>query len=158
RYLATDNPQTHKKILRADELADLHGAGLRVGLVWEQGNDFHSWDGHEANRLATALGFPEWVPIYYALDLKPGNFAEVGAALDALPGPRPKGLYGGGPVVKWALDVGHARFGWIAKSADWSGVDTDHGHRPPLEVRADMRATAPNAHLLQLRDDDGPQL
>jgi hypothetical protein len=158
RYLAHDNTKTHDKILRADELARLHDGGLRVGLVWEHGKSFDTWDGREANRLASAMGFPEWVPIYYALDLAPGDFAAIGAALDSLPGPRPKGLYGGGPVVKWALDVGHVSFGWIANAPDWSGVDTDHGHRPPLEIRADMRATAPNAHLLQLRHNDGPQL
>jgi hypothetical protein len=158
RYFANDNQFTHGKILRSDELTRLHNAGLRVGLVWEHGKDQQTWDGREANRLADELGIPTWVPIYYALDLAPGNFAVIGAALDALPGPRPKGLYGGGPIVKWALDTGRVTFGWIANAADWSGVDTDHGHRPPLEVRADMRATAPNAHLLQLRHEDGPQL
>src|SRR4051794_2416671 len=158
RYLATDNHFTHGKILFEDELTRLHDAGLPVGLVWEQGENFDGWDGREANRLADTLGFPHWVPIYYALDRAPGDFAAVGAALDALPGPRPKGLYGGGPIVKWALDTGRVSVGWIAKSASWSGVDNQHGHKPPLQVRTEMLATAPNAHLIQLNDNDGPQL
>jgi hypothetical protein len=153
RYLAHDNPLTHDKILRSDELDALHAQGLKVGLIWEHGAGMDTWDGREANRLADGLGVPEWVPIYYAIDQPPGSFASVGAALDALPGPRPKGLYAGGPVVKWALDTGHAQFGWIANAASWSGIDT-HG-KSFAQVRTEMRATAPNAHLLQIRHGDG---
>jgi hypothetical protein len=49
--------------------------------------------------------------------------------------------------------TGHVTFGWIANAASWSDVDTHH--KSFAQVRMEMRATAPNAHLLQLRDGDG---
>lgn len=135
RYLAPDVGSMRGKILRADELGRLHAAGLAVGLVWEAGATRSSWNGVEANKQADALGFPVDRPIYFACDsdVPDAQWDAVGVCLDALSGPRPKGIYGGAGLVQAMLDRGHATFGWVSGARSW-----DHGHK------------APGAHLQQL--------
>ena len=114
RYLCPHrtDPNKDKKRLQRRELDMLHAAGLRVGLVWQDGNNSTSWDGAEANRQADAMGFPESVPIYYAEEgLTPLDV--LAARIRALPGPRPKRLYDGAPRLQAMIDQGLITGGWI---------------------------------------------
>lgn len=73
RYLGTDS-----RCLTQPELIALHTAGLAVGLIWETSADRAAsgyqggkYDAQTANGLADALGAPEWLPIFMAVDFEP---------------------------------------------------------------------------------------
>lgn len=128
RYLSHD---TTGKTIRAPEVADLHGHGIGIALVWEDGASDalggHARgvsDGREALAQANALGFPSHLPIYFAVDFDAS--AAQQAAIDAylrgaasIVGAGRVGVYGGYYVVKRCFENGTAAFGW--QTLAWSG-------------------------------------
>lgn len=112
------------KCITPDEVAAYRAAGLAVGLVHERGADYTTWDGAAANRAADAIGFPADRPIYYACDrdVPRTEFLQVQAALEAQPGPRPKGIYAGKALVCHMLVGQIAVVGWGTSATSW-----DHG-------------------------------
>lgn len=72
RYLG---PGNHGRDVTAGEVRALHAAGLGVGLVWETtttaalaGFRAGMGDVDAANRDADAIGAPDWLPIFLAVD------------------------------------------------------------------------------------------
>jgi hypothetical protein len=119
--------------------------------VWQDGSNSSSWDGLEANRQADALGFPTFVPIYYAEEsLTPLDV--LARRLDGLPDTRPKRLYDGAPRIQAMIDEGHVTGGWITGALSASQLPGEHPH-PTLE---EAIARAPGAQLVQLVGSDVP--
>ncbi len=128
RYLSHN---TTGKTITAGEVADLHGHGLGIALVWEEGasdalggNARGVADGHAALSQANALGFPAHLPIYFAVDFDatPAQQVPIDAylrgAASVLSAGR-VGVYGGYYVVKRCFQNGTAAFGW--QTLAWSG-------------------------------------
>lgn len=112
RYLSTaGNP---KNITKA-ELAALHGAGIKVGLVFEttgtsflRGRAQGSADALLAQKQAAALGYPKAV-IYFAIDTDPHGrealIVQYMRGVASVLGHDRSGVYGGYGAVKAALDA-----------------------------------------------------
>jgi hypothetical protein len=128
RYLAPDNPQTHRKILFADEAKALHDAGLTIGLVWEYtagraaaGFSAGVSDCTAAEDQAFALGYGRNLPIFFAVDF--GTAPSVvlpyfqGIASYAS---NPVGVYGSLQVTEGVLNAGLASVAW--QTCGWSGL------------------------------------
>lgn len=138
----------------AAEIADY--STLDYAIVAE-GSSTDLGFGHGASVGATAaaqakdVGWPTDGAIYFTVDrgVPSSGWGAIAADLDAAgrASGHPVGIYGGGPLVEAMILAGHARFGWIAGAPSWSGVST--AGRTPDEVNAELRATAPHAHVLQ---------
>lgn len=128
RYLSHDRTG---KTLTAPEVADLHGHGVGISLVWEDsasgalgGAARGVSDAQEALRQANALGVPGDKPIFFAVDFDatPGQQGVIDAylrgAASVVGAPR-VGVYGGYWVVKRCYENGTAAWGW--QTVAWSG-------------------------------------
>lgn len=120
------------KRLTPSECRALWERGLKIGLVWETtadraGKGFQAGhvDAVEANRQADALGFPNWVPIYYAVDFDadPGTVRPYFDGVASTAGANPFGVYGSYRVVEGLHDMTP----WIWQCAAWSGTGAGSG-------------------------------
>jgi hypothetical protein len=135
RYISTSPANdTNGKNLVPGECKALLGAGLRVGVVVEEGTSM-MLGGHAAGEAAArhadavvkALNMPG-IPVYFAADFDatPGQQDPINAFLDgaaSVIGRNRTGVYGGYYVVKRAFDAGKARYGW--QTIAWSGGQWD---------------------------------
>lgn len=131
RYLS---PNAGKN-LEAGERDALRAAGLAIGLVWEwyaarakEGRAAGLADGNAALNQANALGFPQFLPIYFAVDFDateadqgPIN-AYFGGVRDAMGG-RKVGVYAGFWPLKRLFDAQLVQYGW--QTYAWSGGNWD---------------------------------
>jgi hypothetical protein len=122
---------TPGKPLTAAEVADYHGHGLKIALVFEtskgralDGHPAGVADGQSARNAAAARGVPPAVPIYFAVDIDAS--ADKQPAIDAylkgagsVVGRERVGVYGGLRVVTRCHDNGTAR--WFWQTYAWSG-------------------------------------
>lgn len=134
RYLATEDPATAGKILSAAELGELHGAGLSVVLVFEDGASnalggeaAGTADGTVAGNEANALGVPAAVPIYATVDfdVTADQYATVDAYVTAFAkaSGRPEAVYG--PAAYLATSTATYRWqaaGWNPTGETVAGV------------------------------------
>jgi hypothetical protein len=114
------------KNLSAAECAAYLDAGVAVGLVWETTSDraldgakAGGLDGRQARDQARALGFPDHLPIFAAVDFLAsvvqlaGPVREYLAAFaDAVGGVDLAGVYGGLDTVRYALNTRLVGWGW----------------------------------------------
>lgn len=127
RYVSHDAT----KDLDPQELTQLHAFGLGVGLVFESGgkralSGFGAgvMDAKWAKARVKALGLPDTLPVYFAVDFdatdvqKPIVAAYLRGAGSVLL-PERVGVYGGYYVVKYADDHGVAS--WLWQTYAWSG-------------------------------------
>jgi hypothetical protein len=114
RYLGTDS-----RCITPTELRRLHDTGLMVGLIGQStitrprgGYPAGVYDAQRYNQLADTLSAPDWLPIFYVVDVGEG-FPAVGdygairdyaAGILATPG-RPVGFYGPYPVLEMLRDL-----------------------------------------------------
>lgn len=129
RYAGT--PGRPKNITRT-EFEDLSMSGVDVALVYEN-NTGDALLGYSEGQLAAEniandavrIGFPANRPLYFTVDrsvTSPSDFALVMLYLDgaaSVIGRERVGVYGEYEVVKYALEGGHARYGW--QTVAWSG-------------------------------------
>ena len=124
RYLC-DGAQRGKQ-LQAAELQALWAAGRRVGLVWENdqtdpdgGYDQGVAFGSRARQQARALGFPDTVPIYAAVDkrltaqTRPVAVEYQRGFRDGAGLSRP---YGEGALIDACVDAGITDCGWMPET------------------------------------------
>lgn len=130
RYV--EYPAAGGKGLRPDELADLHGSGLAVGMVFEsdgltplQGAVAGDYDARQAATGLASIGWPADRPCYFAVDTDARSVDQL-AAIDSyliaagqVLGSERIGVYGGIAVVDHCLSVGSAKWGW--QTYAWSG-------------------------------------
>lgn len=136
RYLSWDAA----KNLTRPEVDAAHAAGLWVALNWEGWGDLREFGatvaaaasngrtaGAEARRLCDAMAAPAGLPIFVSADYpaQPEHYEIIGAFLDAFAAAsaRPVGIYGGGPLIDWCLDHGHAALGWQTNATSWGVTD-----------------------------------
>jgi hypothetical protein len=120
------------KDISHSELADLHGAGLGVGLVWEttadrplDGYNAGVDDARQANDRADALGWPH-IPIAYAIDFGTDGHDCIPYFQGAVSvGRRPVGMYGCYHAVETLATVAGVVSFW--QCAAWSGSGTGSG-------------------------------
>jgi hypothetical protein len=127
RYLS----HNASKNLTHAEAKLLHDAGLWVGLVWEttatrasEGENAGRADAMEAEKMASAMGYPKGAVIFYAVDYDadPAKVRPYFHGVKAV-AKRPVGIYGSYKVVS----AGFADWRW--QSTAWS-----HGLRDPKAV------------------------
>lgn len=130
RYLS---PNAGKN-LTASERDTLRSAGLAIGLVWEwyaqranEGHDAGVQDAQAALAQANGLGFPEDLPLFFAVDwdATPEQQANINAYLEGAKtvlGDR-VGIYAGYWPLKRAFDAGIIKWGW--QTYAWSGTNWD---------------------------------
>lgn len=119
------------KAVATTEIAALHAAGLAVGFVYEgdgptrttralEGYAAGQEDGRTALTVATALGIPPTVCLYFAVDTDTtadkvaAYFQGVASVLLG----RPAGVYGSYQVVDGTVRAGLAAYGW--QTVAWS--------------------------------------
>jgi hypothetical protein len=128
RYLAPVNPLTSRKILSPDEATKLLDAGLTIGLVWEytagraaSGADVGVADAKEAEAQAVALGYPNNLPIFYAVDFgtSPSVVLPYFQGISSVAA-HPVGVYGSLQVTEGVLNSGYATVAW--QTCGWSGL------------------------------------
>ena len=129
--------------LSAAEVADMHGAGVAVVMVWESqasrataGRAAGIEDATYAMAQANVVGLPG-LPIYFAVDFdlpdyspaatspvaKLGPVGEYFGGVASVLGLARTGVYGGYWAVRRCLDAGLARYAW--QTAAWSGGNVD---------------------------------
>lgn len=137
RYLS---PNPKKNITRAEAKA-LHDAGLWISLVWErsakragEGKGPGVTDARMADAQADALGVPEGVVIFYAVDYD-ATPAQVKAYMDGVKATskRPVGVYGSARIMDGITADAHWQTvawsgGKVSKRANWL-QRTTHSHR-----------------------------
>ena len=131
RYLSYDPG----KNISASEAQDALNNGLGIILVWEttasralSGRAGGIEDANEALRQANAVGQPNFLPIYFAVDFdaspaQQGAIDEYLRGAGTVLGPAYVGVYGGYWVVKRCLDNGSAKWAW--QTYAWSGGNID---------------------------------
>lgn len=134
RYLA---PLPNAKVITPDEIQRHTAAGLGVGLVWEadqyrplKGDSIGRADGQEARRQARALGFPNGLPIFGAIDFNPSS-AQYSRISDYL-GAGNFEPYGNAYLMRYLAP----KHSWLM---DWDGLTNASAHL----------ALWPTAHLHQ---------
>ena len=122
------------KNLTAAEIADLSASGIGIVVIFEQaannalgGNALGLADARTADEQVSALGLPG-CPIYFAVDIQvpAPELATVGAYLEgaaSVIGAQRVGVYGGYPVVNYALNNALATYAWQTRA--WSGGRLD---------------------------------
>lgn len=122
RYLSPD--PSSKKVLTVQERDALRAAGLAIGLVWEsyamrgkEGYEAGVQDGRAALSQASNLGFPDHLPVYFAIDWdataeEQSNINEYFHGVRSVFGSRKVGAYGGYYVIKRLFDVSKIDYGW----------------------------------------------
>jgi hypothetical protein len=131
RYLSYDAG----KNISPQEAQDLLNNNLGIILVWEStatralaGKQAGIEDAWEALNQANAIGQPNYLPIYMAVDFD-ATESQQGAIDDYLRGAAQVfgsdwvGVYGGFYIVKRCLDHGTAKWGW--QTLAWSGGQVD---------------------------------
>lgn len=123
------------KNITKGEADQIRGAGLGLSLVWEtyvgrplEGHDAGVVDAREALAQARAIGYPDSVPIYFAVDFDAYEHQqdEIDAYLRGAAeviGAGRVGVYGGYYVVKRCFDNGSAKHLW--QTYAWSGGQWD---------------------------------
>lgn len=140
RYLS---PNAGKN-LTASERDKLRSAGLGIGLVWEwyadrasEGREAGIQDAQAALAQANALGFPNNLPIFFAIDWDIADYApastdpraKLGIIDDyfdgviSVLGADRVGAYGGYWAIKRLFDAGLIKYGW--QTYAWSGGQWD---------------------------------
>lgn len=139
RYLS---PNAGKN-LDAGERDALRAQGLSIGLVWEwyanranEGRDAGIADARSAAAQAGALGFPAYLPIYFAVDWdateqEQGNINAYFDGIRSVFSGRKLGVYAGYWPLKRLFDAQLVNYGW--QTYAWSGGNWDS--------RAQMRQT-----------------
>lgn len=137
RYLS---PNAGKN-LTAGERDALRAQGLSIGLVWEwyanranEGRDAGIADARSAAAQAGALGFPEYLPIYFAVDwdateAQQGNINAYFDGIRSVFSGRKLGAYGGFYIIKRLFDAQLINYGW--QTYAWSGGQWD----PRAQIR-----------------------
>ena len=157
RYLAPLNEGG--KILTKGEVDALQAQGLAIGLVWEsyanralEGSPAGVEDATEALRQARALGVPDSVPIFFAVDFDatPEQQAAINSYFDGVASvikPDDIGMYGGFWPMSRAFDAGKIKWGW--QTYAWSGGNWD--------PRAQLRQVENGQWNGQVDFDEGEQ-
>lgn len=128
---------TKAKNITKSECEDFHAVGMSVCLVWEstgketlKGYSQGSADAREARRQARALGFPDELPIYHAIDFDATNAQLSGGIANYFRGAAAAagsvdliGAYGGLKQVAYLLDHHLIRYAW--QTYAWSGGKWD---------------------------------
>jgi hypothetical protein len=141
------------KNLSSAERDALWRAGIAVGLVWEAssgrplaGFDAGRADAVEANRQASAFGWPDWTPIAYAVDFDParnlGAIEQYFRGALSVPG-RPVGMYGAYSAVEHLAGITHAgrRVECFWQCAGWSGTGSGSGGSIRLDDGSQRRVS-----------------
>lgn len=165
RYLGWDGiggrPNSGKNLTKT-EADELHAAGISVFLAFEYtataalgGMSFGHADGVLAEQQVAALGAPDFIGVYFAVDFDTQDYAPslantpanamaklgpIGDYFKAIKELKPKftvGVYGGYWTVKRVLDAGLATLSW--QTIAWSGGNVDSRidllqtvHTPPI--------------------------
>jgi hypothetical protein len=146
RYLGRD-----ARCITRDELHRLHNVGLKVSLIGQttilrplSGYAGGQTDASYYNGLADALGAPDWLPIFYVVDVgtengrsfpKPEDHPAIRSYVSGIlsHGRRPVGMYGPYPILEMLrdLDVNGRRIHcwWQTAGASGSGSGTGGGIR-----------------------------
>lgn len=148
RYLTT----VLGKVLTLGEAEQIRSAGLDIFLIWEEaanntlgGATQGVADGHTANALASTLGAPLDVPIYYAVDFdaSTAQYGVIASYLEAAKTTgRPVGVYGSIGVVNHMLSIGAAEYGY--QTLAWSNGQVSsqaHIYQSALGVSVDNDMT-----------------
>ncbi len=122
-------PQKRLELAEAKALA---AAGLRIGVVFEEGNNkasaFGTAEGERAVaaalRCAEAIGQPAGSAIYFAVDYdaEPADLDAVKSYFQAVNeaiGGYKVGAYGSGSVLTALGDAGLAEYFWLSMSMGW---------------------------------------
>lgn len=135
RYLSHETG----KNLSARERDALWAEGIACGLVWESsaGRPLDGFaagadDAREANRQADALGWPDWVPLAYAVDFDPtGRLGTITGYFQGVlsAGGRPVGVYGAYALMESLAQLSHQgrRIECYWQCAGWSGSGEGSG-------------------------------
>jgi Domain of unknown function (DUF1906) len=137
RYISSGD---QSKSIDANEAEELVEAGITVGIVYElyggsQGlpgsiDAAHgARDGAYALKTLKALGVPQGVVVYFAVDANVNNNNDINnyvipyfkAAKQAMGGYYRTGVYGGGSTCAAALDSAGCDKAWLANAKDWNG-------------------------------------
>lgn len=149
RYLAVGAANAGK-VLTHQELRALWDAGLRVGLVWEttahrplDGFNAGVFDCRNAEQQATSLGFPQDVPVFYAVDFET-RWENVSHYFDGIRyvASRPIGVYGTYNVVEPAPDW--VEYRWQCAAWSYKGVGSGgqvDGYRRSAKAQLFQRNT-----------------
>lgn len=141
------------KNLSIPERDALWAEGIAIGLVWESsagrplaGFDAGLQDAKDGNWQASALGWPPFVPIGYAVDFDPAG--KLDRIVDYFIGTlsvagRPVGAYGSYEVLErlTALDVGGRRVECFWQCAGWSGSGYGSGGTIRLDDGSNRRVS-----------------
>lgn len=131
RYLS---PNAGKN-LEPGERDNLRAHGLSIGLVWEwyakralEGRDAGVADARAAAAQAAALGFPEYLPIYFAVDFDAteadqGPINAYFEGIRSVFSGRKLGVYAGYWPLKRLFDAQLINYGW--QTYAWSGGNWD---------------------------------
>lgn len=131
RYLS---PNAGKN-LTVGERDALRAHGLAIGLVWEwyanranEGKQAGIEDARAALNQAHELGFPDYLPIYFAVDWdateqQQGNINNYFEGIRTVFSGRKLGVYGGYWIVKRVFDAQLVTHGW--QTYAWSGGNWD---------------------------------
>lgn len=131
RYLS---PNAGKNLTN-EECNNLRSHGLAIGLVWEwyanranEGKQAGVEDARAALNQARDLGFPDYCPIYFAVDwdaseAQQGNINNYFEGVREVFSGRKLGVYGGYYVVKRLFDAQLINYGW--QTYAWSGGQWD---------------------------------
>lgn len=116
------------KGLTTDEVADLQANGIAIGLVFEStagrpqgGRTNGLGDGVVARQGARSIGWPETLPIYFAVDYDSNDFAPIDEYLKGCAeslGALRVGVYGSFAVIEHCHTTGSAA--WFWQTYAWS--------------------------------------
>jgi Domain of unknown function (DUF1906) len=140
RYISSGS---QSKCIDADEAQALIAGGITVGIVYELAGGSPAFgglpgsidsthgasDGAYALRTLKALGVPQGVVVYFAVDTDVNNNDDINtyvipyfkAAKQAMAGYYRIGAYGCGATCAAALDSGGCDKAWLANAKDWDG-------------------------------------
>jgi hypothetical protein len=140
RYISSGN---QSKCIDANEAQALIAGGINVGIVYEldggspnfgglQGSidsAYGARDGDYALKTLKALGVPQGVVVYFAVDTDVNNNNDINnyvipyfkAAKQAMGGYYRIGAYGCGSTCAAALDSAGCDKAWLANAKDWNG-------------------------------------
>lgn len=148
KFLMRYGSRDPSKNLTSGELSSIRAAGLKVGVVWQEGKtqmlrgfSGGQTDARDADAFVKALGL-DGIPIYYSCDFDPGSadWSKVDAYLDgtiSVTGLARNGMYGGKSAVTREFDRGKIKYGW--QTYAWSGSPTQWDARAQLrQVKNDQ--------------------
>lgn len=168
RYLDTGGSRPD---LTKEEVAQIHGHGLALGLIWEAGADTTlggqaagRYAAHAAIAAAKALGAPAGTAIYHTVDFDMQGFQTTAvkqyfAGVKSVGGPYLVGCYGGLRATQSIAGSGYADFLWQTLAWSSSGRYDEQGNRIiEWDARANLRQTSNNVEKYGALVDDNESM